>query len=180
MTSANLKSNWGSRLNLKVSTRCGCSPYFCQMRCTVAAESPSPLASRRALRGWRPGFAQRRADGCPLLGRTDAPRAAGPCLGARAIECRATVAPPPDRDGWAKLPTAAPSVARPRRRRWPGSPWPAGQILRHRRRSQPRFQHLPIRFRHRECRHHAGQLSIFDSLLQLVDITLAGPAAPHS
>jgi hypothetical protein len=32
---ASFPSNSGSRLNLKLSTRCGCSPYFCQMRWTV-------------------------------------------------------------------------------------------------------------------------------------------------
>ena len=47
--SASLASNCGSRLNLKVSTRCGCRPYFCQMRWTVAADSPTCWAKRRAL-----------------------------------------------------------------------------------------------------------------------------------
>ena len=89
---------------------------------------PEPLGQpSRAPVGRGLGLAQGRADDRPLLGRTDAPRAAGACLGAQALEFRAAVAPfARPRRCWAKLPTAAPSVARPRRRRWPGSPWPAG------------------------------------------------------
>src|ERR1700732_4093700 len=47
--SASLVSNAGSVMNLKLSTRCGCKPYFCQMRWTVAGDSPTSLANRRAL-----------------------------------------------------------------------------------------------------------------------------------
>jgi hypothetical protein len=46
--SAGVWLNCGSVLNLKSSTRCGCIPYFCQMRCTVAELSPDLL-------GWSPG-----------------------------------------------------------------------------------------------------------------------------
>src|SRR5207244_5838034 len=61
---------------------------------------PEPLGQpSRAPVGRGLRLAQRRADDRPLLARTDAPRAAGTCLGAQAIESRATVAPPPDRVG---------------------------------------------------------------------------------
>ena len=55
---------------------------------------PNPAITFRGL-----GLAQRRTDDRPLLGQTDAPRAAGACLGAQAIESCAAVAPPLDRDG---------------------------------------------------------------------------------
>src|SRR5260370_12025358 len=47
--SANWPSNSGSVLNLKVSTRWGCSPYLHQIQCTVMKLTPISLANRRAL-----------------------------------------------------------------------------------------------------------------------------------
>src|ERR1700693_6190427 len=42
-------SNAGWVRTLRLRTRCGCKPYFCQMRWTVAGDSPTSLANRRAL-----------------------------------------------------------------------------------------------------------------------------------
>jgi hypothetical protein len=96
--SASLPSNSGSRLNFRLSTRCGCRPYFCQMRWTVAGESLTSLASRRALQ-WVAALGLRSVAliiACSLaeVMRRGRPRTR---LGPQAGKPFAAVAPPPDR-----------------------------------------------------------------------------------
>ncbi|MDG2303321.1 MAG: hypothetical protein P8R42_01505 [Candidatus Binatia bacterium] len=67
--SASLVSKSGSVLNLNVSTRCGWSPYFFQIRCTVMWPTPTFLASRRALQwvAFFGGFIGAATTACSLL-----------------------------------------------------------------------------------------------------------------
>ena len=45
--SSSFSVNWGSRLSLKVRTRCGFSPCACQMRRTLASLIPAAAAMVR-------------------------------------------------------------------------------------------------------------------------------------